>query len=260
LRVGLRQPFLQGLALVLIVAEACLFQSLVPAAAWGQTAKAPRTRAEKSAPAQTPVAVPTQVEVARGDTLFRIAGKVRYPGVTLNQMVLALFRANPEAFFAGNIHQLIVGRVLKVPPPDAVTAVDAAQASQQLKALVAQPVVPVPPPAPPAKEAPVPAKPAEPPAKPAVSAPSLAPAQAARHFEEGIKFERDGDLQSALTAYLVAAEAGNGPAQKRLGDIYNTGNAIVQRDYETALKWYQKARAQGVEIPKPITNPGGTRP
>ena len=78
--------------------------------------------------------------------------------------------------------------------------------------------------------------------------------------QEGIKFERDGDLQAAMTAYLAAGESGNGMAQKRLGDIYNTGNAAVRRDYETALKWYQKARAQGVEIPKPITNPGGTRP
>ena len=59
-----------------------------------------------------------------------------------------------------------------------------------------------------------------------------------------------------MTAYLAAGEAGNGMAQKRLGDIYNTGNAVVRRDYETALKWYQKARAQGIEIPKPITNPG----
>jgi FimV-like protein len=218
----------------------------------------PRTKPEKPATPKTPLAIPAQVEVAKGDTLFRIAGKVRHPGATLNQTVLALYRANPDAFFSGNINQLIVGQILKVPPPEAVTAVDAAQASLQLKALIARPVVPIPQPAPPVKEAPAPPKPkAEPAPKPAAGpAPALTQSQAAERFEEGVKLERNGDLKGAMTAYLAAGEAGNGIAQKRLGDIYNTGNAIIRRDYETALKWYQRARAQGVEIPKPITNPG----
>jgi len=252
---------LRGLVPVLLIAEAGFFQSFIPMTAWGQEAKAPRARAAKAAPSKAavpsaPVAVPTQVEVAKGDTLFRIAGKARHPGVTLNQMVLGLYRANPDAFFGGNINQLIVGLVLKVPPREAVTAVDAGQANQQLKALIAQPVVPVPPPAPPVKEVPAPAIPKEPPPKPAASSPALTPAQAAQRFDEGTKLERSGDLQGALAAYLAAGESGNGKAQKRLGDMYNTGNAAVPRDYETALNWYQKARAQGIEIPKPLTNPG----
>jgi TPR repeat protein len=59
-----------------------------------------------------------------------------------------------------------------------------------------------------------------------------------------------------MKAYLAAGDSGHGEAQKRLGDIYNMGNAVVPRDYETALRWYQKARAQGIEIPKPLVNPG----
>ena len=249
---------MRGLAPVLLaITETCLFLPVFPAEAWGQAAKAKRAPTDKATPPKGGIAIPSEVEVAKGDTLFRIAGRVRHPGVTLNQMVLALYRANPEAFFAENINQLIVGRVLKVPPLEAVTAVDAAQASQQLKQLIARPTVPVPPPAAPPKEAPVPPKPkAEPLPKPAAIAPTLTPAQAAERFEEGIKLERNGDLQAAMTAYVAAGDAGNGMAQKRLGDIYNTGNAVVRRDYETALKWYQKARAQGIEIPKPITNPG----
>ena len=42
-------------------------------------------------------------------------------------------------------------------------------------------------------------------------------------------------------------------ANRFVGDFYNAGNAVVQRDYETALKWYQKAREQGVKFPKPVT-------
>lgn len=247
----------------LMVAEVCFLQALIPSQAWGQVSKSSKPApAAKSAPQKAPAvppapaaAVPAEYEVAKGDTLFRIAGKARHQGVTLNQMVLGLYRANPEAFLEGNINQLIVGQVLKVPTLEAVMAVDAAQASQQLRQLIARPIVP-PPPAPPVKEAPAPPKPRpEPPSKPAAK-PALTPVQAAERFQEGRKLERNGDLQAAMTAYLAAGEAGDGLAQKRLGDIYNTGNALVQRDYETALKWYQKARAQGIEIPKPITNPG----
>jgi hypothetical protein len=38
-----------------------------------------------------------------------------------------------------------------------------------------------------------------------------------------------------------------------MGDIYSANGPVVKRDYETALRWYEKARAQGVRIPKPPT-------
>ena len=64
--------------------------------------------------------------------------------------------------------------------------------------------------------------------------------------------ERRGDHQAAFAAFLEAGEAGYGLAQRKLGQIYDKGNGVVQRDYQTALKWYQKAREQGVPIPKPL--------
>ncbi len=244
----------------LMVGEVFFLQALIASQARGQESKSMPAPAAKSAPQKAPAApaaaVPAEYEVAKGDTLFRIAGRVRHQGVTLNQMVLGLYRANPEAFLDGNINQLIVGRVLRIPTLEAVLAVDVGQASQQLRQLIAKPIVPPLPAAPPVKEAPAPLKPRpEPPSKPAAK-PALTPPQAAERFQEGLRLERGGDLQAAMTAYLAAGESGDGLAQKRLGDIYNTGNALVRRDYETALKWYQKARAQGIEIPKPITNPG----
>ena len=211
-------------------------------------------------PAKPAAAIPTTHEVTRGDTLFRIAGKTRHPGTSLNQTVLALYKANPDAFLEGNINQLLVGRTLTVPSRETVLSVDPAEATRQLRVLLAKPRVPVPPtlPAPPPKEVPVPKPAPEPPPKPAARPPvTLSPKQAAERFEEGVKLERAGDLRAAMQAYVAAGESGHGLAQKRLGDIYNMGNAVVVRDYETALRWYQKARAQGVEIPKPITNPGG---
>jgi TPR repeat protein len=89
------------------------------------------------------------------------------------------------------------------------------------------------------------------PAKPAAAAPAPLEA-AAKRYRDGLALERRGDLQGALAAFLEAGEAGNGMAQRRLGQIYDQGNAVVPRDYQTALKWYQKAREQGVEIDKPL--------
>ena len=194
-------------------------------------------------------------EVRRGDTLFGIARKTRHSGASLYQMALALYRANPEAFLTGSINQLIIGQVLQIPGRESVLGVDPPQAASEVKNLVARPLAPVPSVQPPTK--PVSAKPrAEPkslPPKPPAPAPALSPAQAEERFQEGLAQDRKGDLRAALKAYLEAGQSGHGAAQKKLGDVYNTGNAIVPRDYETALKWYQKAREQGVEIPKPLT-------
>jgi hypothetical protein len=68
--------------------------------------------------------------------------------------------------------------------------------------------------------------------------------------------ERRGDYRGALTAFLEAGEAGHGQAQRKLGQIYDKGNPAVPRDYQTSLKWYQKAREQGVDIDKPLPRMG----
>ena len=75
---------------------------------------------------------------------------------------------------------------------------------------------------------------------------------AAKRYREGQGMERRGDHRGALAAFLEAGEAGHGLAQRKLGQIYDKGNAVVPRDYQVALKWYQKAREQGVEIDKPL--------
>lgn len=81
--------------------------------------------------------------------------------------------------------------------------------------------------------------------------PWLTPQQATLRFQEGAKAEGDGYHRRAFVAYLEAAENGHGHAQKKMGDIYSRNGPVVRRDYQTALQWYEKARAQGVPIPKP---------
>ncbi len=81
--------------------------------------------------------------------------------------------------------------------------------------------------------------------------PWLTAQQAAQRYQEALKADRDGHYRHAFVAYLEAAENGHGQAQKKLGDIYSRNGPVVKRDYEVSLRWYEKARAQGVRIPKP---------
>ena len=79
----------------------------------------------------------------------------------------------------------------------------------------------------------------------------LTPQQATQRYQEATKAESEGHHRHAFVAYLEAAENGHGNAQKKMGDIYSRHGPVVRRDYQTALQWYEKARAQGVPIPKP---------
>lgn len=91
----------------------------------------------------TPVATPAgdlagEYSVRRGDTLSQIAGRVQGEGFTLDQAMIALLRANPEAFIGGNVNRLKAGAVLAVPASEQVASVDAAQARQLVSNQVRQ--------------------------------------------------------------------------------------------------------------------------
>jgi pilus assembly protein FimV len=93
------------------------------------------------APAAAPVAPVEPVArtddgtytVQRGDTLTGIAGQfAAQSGVGLNQMMVALQRENPRAFFADNINALKAGAVLRV--PDAASAdLSSAEAAAEVR-------------------------------------------------------------------------------------------------------------------------------
>jgi pilus assembly protein FimV len=76
--------------------------------------------------------------VVRGDTLSAIALQARPdPGVSLNQVMLALYRANPEAFL-GNINRLKAGAVLRLPSRDAMTGLGPADADAEVSRQMAE--------------------------------------------------------------------------------------------------------------------------
>ncbi|MET0681404.1 MAG: FimV/HubP family polar landmark protein [Burkholderiales bacterium] len=82
-----------------------------------------------AAPAEKPAA-PVLVgelagtyEVKQGDTLGKIAAQYKPEGVTAQQMLVALYRANEDAFINKNMNLVRTGRVLNIPDRAAVDAV-----------------------------------------------------------------------------------------------------------------------------------------
>jgi len=73
-------------------------------------------------------------DVKRGDTLGAIARANLPQGVSLNQMMIAIYRANPDAFLRENINLVRAGRTLNMPSADELSGVSAAEANQLVQA------------------------------------------------------------------------------------------------------------------------------
>ncbi|WP_296223141.1 FimV/HubP family polar landmark-like protein TapV [Ralstonia sp. UBA689] len=89
-----------------------------PAPARQPRATRQAARQQQAAPAAAPDATPGgSYTVQRGDSLYDIASTAAQgqDAVSLDQMLLALYRNNPNAFIGGNINRLRTGSVLKVP-------------------------------------------------------------------------------------------------------------------------------------------------
>jgi pilus assembly protein FimV len=62
----------------------------------------------------------SQYKVKSGDTLGRIASQVKPAEISLDMMLVALYRANPDAFIGNNMNRLKSGQILSVPDNDAI--------------------------------------------------------------------------------------------------------------------------------------------
>ena len=70
--------------------------------------------------------------VSAGDTLGKIAKEVKTTGVTLEQVLLGLYRANPEAFLGQNMNRLKAGARLAMPAAAEFEAIPAEEARKLL--------------------------------------------------------------------------------------------------------------------------------
>lgn len=123
---------------------------------------APPSAAASSAPAAPPARA-DRVTVRAGDTLWEIAAANRpRPTITVDQMMIAIQRENPQAFIGGNINRLRQGATLAIPDEAKVAAVSPAAARAEVEAQRAAALAPRPPSEAPAPSAPrAAARPAE---------------------------------------------------------------------------------------------------
>ncbi|WP_097067423.1 FimV/HubP family polar landmark protein [Nitrosovibrio sp. Nv4] len=72
--------------------------------------------------------------VKPGDTLAEIAKNIAPPpGVSFNQILVALHRANRNAFIGNNMHQLKTGPILRIPDKSEIGTISRAEANQEVK-------------------------------------------------------------------------------------------------------------------------------
>jgi pilus assembly protein FimV len=99
----------------------------------------PAPASAAAAPATTEAAKPAggaaanTYEVKRGDTLGQIARQNLKPGVSLNQMLIAIFRANQDAFIKGNVNLVRTGKILVIPDVDSLGTIDRDEATKLVK-------------------------------------------------------------------------------------------------------------------------------
>lgn len=86
--------------------------------------------AAKPAVASKPADSATQVTVKAGDTAGKIATNTKPAGVSLDQMLVALMRANPDAFIRNNINRIRSGAVMDIPTAEQAQSIPAAEATQ----------------------------------------------------------------------------------------------------------------------------------
>ncbi|HNW02007.1 MAG TPA: FimV/HubP family polar landmark protein, partial [Burkholderiaceae bacterium] len=115
-------------------------RAAVPAA----VSKAPApAKAEKPPAAVKPAKAATPAEpgdsaksvtVKPGDTASKIAASTKPSSVSLDQMLVALLQANPEAFVDGNMNRIKAGAVVKVPGSEQIQSTTPQEASQMVLA------------------------------------------------------------------------------------------------------------------------------
>lgn len=107
----------------------------VPQAAPAAQARPAATPSRAARPAPSAVTSATaaaaedgEYRVRNGDTLAKIATQVKQGGVSLDQMLVALYQGNPDAFVGNNMNRLKAGQILTVPTAETARGISGAEA------------------------------------------------------------------------------------------------------------------------------------
>jgi pilus assembly protein FimV len=89
------------------------------------------------APKETGASGDTYGPIQKGETLNKIAQEVKPANVSLEQMLVALYRENQGAFINNNMNRMKTGQILKVPSADDVAKIEQKDARAEIKTQVA---------------------------------------------------------------------------------------------------------------------------
>lgn len=110
------------------------------------TAAAPVPPAARPAPVARAVPAPPpparaaaaatgqEVTVKSGDTAGKIASQYKPANISLDQMLVAMLRSNPEAFIGGNVNRIKSGAVIDIPDAEQAATLPASEASRTIVA------------------------------------------------------------------------------------------------------------------------------
>ena len=114
---------------------------------------ASRPIAAPAAPAAAPIAAPVSKSapaaatsggkaqeygpVGKGETLGKIAASLKPQGVSLEQMLVGLYRSNPDAFIRNNMNLVKSGKILRVPDAQELSAITQGDAAKEVRTQVA---------------------------------------------------------------------------------------------------------------------------
>ena len=94
----------------------------------------PREPRSTAKPTTGADAAADEYKVRAGDSLSKIATRTQRPGVSLDQMLVSLYRGNPQAFLDNNMNRLKSGVVLAVPSAATAGGVTPPEARQVIQA------------------------------------------------------------------------------------------------------------------------------
>jgi pilus assembly protein FimV len=96
----------------------------------------PETQPTAEPEATPALAQMTDYSVKQGDTLWRIAEKARADNrdASIEQMILAIYRTNQDAFFGNNVNNLKAGKILKMPEREVVESTTTSEARREFRA------------------------------------------------------------------------------------------------------------------------------
>jgi pilus assembly protein FimV len=108
-----------------------------PATAPQPQAKPDRAPSRPIAPAAPMAGGKEYGPIQRGETLGKIAREVMPEGITLEQMLVALYRTNADAFVNKNLNLVRTGKILRVPDKEEVAAITKGEAVKVYRTHVA---------------------------------------------------------------------------------------------------------------------------